>query len=247
MKFKIVIPTYNTEKWIARCLHSVKTQVYQDFECIVFNDASTDNTGQAIDNYFANFPDDRFTVVHNENNRKALANIVDGFKRLNTKDDPESVLMVIDGDDYLFCEYVLTLVAQVYENNNCLLTYGNHVHWPTGAKSNCMPFPKHVVENNSYREHKFVASHLRTFKSKLWNNINDADLRDTDGEYFRTGWDVAFMIPMLEMSGGNFLFVPNVLYVYNRINPISDDVIYNSDQGRVDRLVRTRKKYEVLR
>ncbi len=245
-KFKIVVPTYNTEQWITKCLYSIYSQQHQNYECLIINDASTDRTGNLIDDFLNKIKDQRFSVIHNQRNEKALKNIVNGFKILETKDEPDSVLMVIDGDDYLFCEYSLSLVDQIYQNSNTLLTYGSFVQWPTGELSFDRQFPKEVIENNSYREYKFISSHLRTFKSKLWNSIRDEDLRDEDGEYFRTGWDVAFMIPMLEMASGRFQYVRNILYVYNRWNPISDDVINSSDQLRVDRLVRTRKKYSPI-
>jgi glycosyltransferase involved in cell wall biosynthesis len=244
MRFNIVVPTYNTEHWIARCINSIQNQSHSDFRCIVYNDASTDSTGDVIDEHFAKFPDARFTVVHNTENRKALHNIVEGFKFLETDKDPESVLMVIDGDDFLFSEASLAIVNNVYREYPVLLTYGNHIHWPTGqTRTNCEPFPEEVVRSNAYRDYKFISSHLRTFKSRIWNSIRDEDLRDVDGTYFKTGWDVSFMIPMLEMAGERHVFIPNALYVYNRWNPLSDDVINSADQGRVDRLIRTRPKY----
>ena len=245
-KFKIVVPTYNTEQWITKCLYSIYSQQHQNYECLIINDSSTDRTGNLIDDFLSKIKDPRFSVIHNQKNEKALKNIVSGFKSLGSKEEPDSVLMAIDGDDYLFCEYSLSLVDQIYQNSECLLTYGSFIQWPTGELSFDRQFPKEVIENNSYRDYKFISSHLRTFKSKLWNSIRDEDLRDEDGEYFRTGWDVAFMIPMLEMTGGRFQYIRNILYVYNRWNPISDDVINSSDQSRVDRLVRTRKKYSPI-
>lgn len=246
MKFNIVVPVFNCEKWIRKCLYSIQSQTYKNFNVIVYNDASTDNTADQINQHFLQFPDARFKVIHNTINRKALHNIVEGFNFLETSKDPESVLMVIDGDDYLFCEYSLEFVENVYRHYNCLLTYGSFIQWPTGELSFDRQFPREVVENNSYRDYKFISSHLRTFKSKLWNSIKDHDLRDEDGSYFKTGWDVAFMIPMLEMANGNFQYIKNILYVYNRWNPISDDVINSADQGRVDRLIRTRSRYNPI-
>jgi glycosyltransferase involved in cell wall biosynthesis len=246
MKFKIVVPTYNTEGWIARCLQMIQVQTYENFECIVYNDASTDKTGAMIDSYFSARPDSRFRVVHNKTNCKALSNIVDGFRKLETEKDPESVLMIVDGDDFLFSEYVLEIVAHAYEQTGALLTYGNHVHHPTGGKSNCEPVPRQVIIDRSFRNYKFVTSHLRTFKSKLWNAIRDEDLRDEDGRYYGVGWDVAFMMPMLEMSANRVLFIPNVLYCYNRFNPLSDDQIRQSDQHRVEMRVRNGKKYNIF-
>jgi len=243
IKFKIVVPTYNTEQWIQRCLMSIRTQTYTNYECIIYNDASTDRTGLMIDEFIKRFGDERFRVIHNSQNNKALANIVDGFNQLGAKNEPESVLMAIDGDDYLFCEYSLEQVAQYYERTDVMLTYGSFIQWPTGELTFPRVFPTEIVENRAYRSHPFITSHLRTFKSKLWYNIKDEDLRDVDGSYFRTGWDVAFMMPMLEMAGKRFAYIPNILYVYNRWNPISDDIINSQDQQRVDKLVRKKSRY----
>jgi len=246
INFKIVVPVYNAEAWIETCVRSIAAQVYKNFECIIINDASTDNTGEILKQIPYIQDDPRFHIQHNDQNVKALQNIVDGFNALGAKGDPESVLMVVDGDDRFFSEYSLALVSQAYEQTKCSLTYGNHIHYPDGASSNCEPIPQWVQEKNAFRLHKFVTSHLRTFKSKLWYNIKDEDLRDDDGTYYGVAWDVAFMMPMLEMARGKILFIPNVLYVYNRINPLSDDAIRQDDQHRIEMIVRSKPKYDFI-
>ena len=243
MKFKIVIPTYNTENWIQRCIISILNQAFKDFECVIINDASTDSTRQKIED-LRQYLDNRFKIVHNSKNVKALQNIVNGFNLLNCKDDPESILMVIDGDDFLYSEWSLDIVRQAYEQTNCLLSYGNWVGWPDGSSSNCRPIHPDVHKNRNYRDLPFAFSHLRTWKSKLWYNINDKDLRDEKGNYYESGWDVSFMLPMIEMACERTLFIPNVLYCYNRINPISDDKIRQSQQIKFDNEIRKKEVYE---
>jgi glycosyltransferase involved in cell wall biosynthesis len=242
MKFKIVVPVYNAEYWIGRCLYTIYNQQHKDWECVVINDASTDQTANVL-NSLDFLKDNRFKIVHNKENVKALKNIVDGFDILNSKSEPESVLMVIDGDDFLFSDYTLTIVKQAYEQTGCVLTYGNHIHYPTGLKSNCEEIPIDIVNSRSYRDYKFVTSHLRTFKSKLWNLIKDEDLRQNE-KYYEAAWDVAFMMPMLEMAGDKFVFIPNVLYCYNRFNPLSDDVVRPGIQHDIEMEIRSKKRYE---
>tara|TARA_Y100000593_G_C4302896_1_gene334285 strand:- start:940 stop:1692 length:753 start_codon:yes stop_codon:yes gene_type:complete len=243
INFKIVVPTYNASEWIQDCLESIQNQIHTNFQCVVINDASTDDTKSVLDSLDHISKDERFTIVHNDENVKALKNIVDGFNIMDSKKDPESVLMAIDGDDKLFSDHSLAIVNQVYTQIPCLMTYGNHIHYPTGGYSNCEPIPQEIYETNNFRGYKFVTSHLRTFKSKLWYQIKDEDLRDVDGKYYGVGWDVAFMMPMLEMSQERTFFIPNVLYMYNRFNPLSDDQIRQGDQHRVEMRVRGGKKY----
>lgn len=245
--YKIVIPTYNAEKWIKKCLASIQSQSHKNYQCLVVDDCSTDATGLVMDDFVKKFCDERFTVIHNDSNKKTLRNLVEGYRTLGADSDLESVLVVVDGDDSLFSEYSLEIVDSVYRRSEARMTYGSFVHWPTGETSSfSRVFPREVVESNAYRQYPFISSHLRTYKSRLWNSIRDEDLRDSDGDYFKVACDVATMIPMLEMSGGKFVYIPNILYVYNRWNPISDDVINSSDQSRIDMLIRQRPRYNPL-
>lgn len=247
VRFKIVVPVFNSELWIEKCLFSIMSQKHEQFECVVYDDCSTDSTGIRIDNFIKKYGDSRINVVHNETNKKTLQNLVEGYRILKSAEEPEAVLVVVDGDDYLFSEYSLSIVNAAYEQTGASLTYGSFVHWPTGETSNfSRVFPREIKEKNDYRQHPFITSHLRTYKSYLWNSILDSDLRDADGDYFKVACDVATMIPMLELSGGNFIHIPNILYVYNRWNPLSDDVINSSEQGRIDRLIRTKNPYKPL-
>jgi len=243
-KLKIVVPTYNTEQWIVRCLDSIYNQSYKNYECIVINDASTDNTRKKIDTYLESIQDDRFTVIHNTVNKKALQNIVDGFDWLKSKHSPECVLMAIDGDDFLYSAMSLEIIAQVYDRHNPLLTYGNWIGWPFGGPSNNRAIPDLVHKMKNYRELPFAFSHLRTFKSKLWYNIDQEDLKDANGNFYGVGWDVSFMLPMIEMAQERAVMIPNVLYCYNRINPISDDKIRQQEQIAVDNEIRNKKPYK---
>ena len=124
------------------------------------------------------------------------------------------------------------------------MTYGNYIMYPTGAGGLCEQLPDEVIKNNSYREHKWVTSHLRAFKSKLWHNIREEDFKDKTGNWFTVTWDLAFMFPMLEMSAERTLFIENFIYVYNRINPISDEVIRRKEQIAVENYIRGLPKYE---
>lgn len=54
MKFSIIVPVYNTEKYINRCLDSILNQTYKNYELIIVNDGSTDNSQKIIDKYKIN-------------------------------------------------------------------------------------------------------------------------------------------------------------------------------------------------
>ncbi len=64
-EISLIIPVYNVEKYLRRCLDSVVNQTYKDFECILIDDGSTDMSGQICDEYADK--DNRFIVIHQEN------------------------------------------------------------------------------------------------------------------------------------------------------------------------------------
>lgn len=64
-KISVVIPVYNAENYIEECINSVLRQTYHDWELILVDDGSTDNSGLFCDKIAKN--DDRIKVIHQEN------------------------------------------------------------------------------------------------------------------------------------------------------------------------------------
>lgn len=241
IKFQIVIPMYNVEEWIEKTVRSVMDQKYKNFQAIIIDDISTDNSYEIVKELTKD--DDRFTVIKNEEKKFALKNIYDGIKMQNP--DPEDVVVTLDGDDWLATPMVLAKLAQFYERNGSWLTYGSYMEHPTGARGAfCKQIPQQVIENAAYRSHAWCSSHLRTFKVHLWNRIKPEDLLDTEGNFYRMAWDLAFMMPMLEMAAERAMHIPDILYVYNLGNPLNDHKIDNSYQIRLEHEIRGKQKYE---
>lgn len=61
----ILMPAYNVEKYIKMAIDSVLNQTFKDFELIIINDGSTDNTGEIVENYKVR--DSRIRIYHTEN------------------------------------------------------------------------------------------------------------------------------------------------------------------------------------
>ena len=60
-KISVIIPVYQVEKYLDRCVESVKKQTIQDYECILVDDGSTDHSGEMCDCYAQ---ETRFPVIH---------------------------------------------------------------------------------------------------------------------------------------------------------------------------------------
>ena len=60
MKVSIILPVYNVEKYVTECLETIKNQSFQDFECLIIEDGSTDNSAEIVKNWMA---DERFIYL----------------------------------------------------------------------------------------------------------------------------------------------------------------------------------------
>jgi len=245
-KFIIVIPVYNAEQWIGRCLESVTTQKYSDYEVAVIDDCSEDSTWDIIK---------EFNTHHYRNYKhtgSSLRNIGLGIKFISKEND---IIVTVDGDDYLADDGVLNCLNEVYQDD-VWLTYGSFLPLSGKYKNTCQNFSHimtpceagYLVETSvtpeTYRKSGlWVTSHLRTFKRWLWDKIDDKDLRDEDGEYFKVAGDLAYMYSMVEMAGNHIRFIDKILYYYNDLNPNCDGTIRTEKQLLATEYIRNKKVY----
>lgn len=61
----VIVPVYNVEKYVGRCLDSIIAQTYKNWECVVVDDGTPDNSGRICDEYAQRDP--RIRVIHKEN------------------------------------------------------------------------------------------------------------------------------------------------------------------------------------
>ena len=159
----------------------------------------------------------------------------------------EDIIVTLDGDDWFYSQNVLEHLDSVYTKEDCWLTYGSYAEFPAGNKGKfAKQIPERVIQANSFRESEWYSSHLRTFKYHLWSRIDKNDLLDSEGKYYKMAWDLSFMFPMLEMAGDRSQYIDELLYVYNLSNPLNDHKIDNSYQIRLEREIRSKRKYKKI-
>lgn len=104
----VIVPVYQVEAYLERCLDSVKRQTYPVFECILVDDGSTDSSGTLCDRFAASDP--RFTVIHKKNGglssaRNAALEIVRG-----------TYICFLDSDDVLHPQALELMLAAMEQN-----------------------------------------------------------------------------------------------------------------------------------
>ena len=101
-KVSIIVPVYNTEKYLAQCIDSILAQTFSDFELILVNDGSKDNSGKICDEYAQK--DSRIVVINKENGG------VNAARRDGVDNAMGEWISFVDSDDTITCDAIETLV-----------------------------------------------------------------------------------------------------------------------------------------
>ena len=187
--FKIMVPVYNCGDYVQNALISVLNQDYDNFECIVVDDCSTDNTANTITSFIEdNDCGDYFTFIENPQRMGICYNHYNMIQTMDADDD--DVLITLDGDDWLANNDVLKNLDGIYQDDEDVwLTYGSYVEYPTGRSSNFHigEYSPIVKTTGTLRtDDGWKARQLRTFKYFLAKRIEKEDLLDEDGSFYET-------------------------------------------------------------
>lgn len=238
----VVVPSYNNALWCVKNIDSLLSQNYSNYHIYYYDDCSTDATYACVTEYVKKHnARNKVTIVHNPTRRGALANIYRCIHSLENN----VIVLTVDGDDWLAHNNVFAKVNEVYQTTGAHMTYGQFIEWPHNRHGFCTNVPHEIMKTNNYRSYAWVTSHMRTFRAGLFKQIKLQDLM-YEGSFFPVTWDMAFMFPLLELSGGSSAFIDEVLYMYNCNNPINDFRIACGKQNAYGAMIRGWQRYQPL-
>ena len=117
-QISIIVPVYNTEKYLRRCIDSVLAQTYKDFELLLIDDGSKDSSGVICDEYAAK--DARLRVFHKENGG------VSDTRNYGLDLAQGKYLMFLDSDDFWLRNDVLEMLIGKAEENDLDIIRGEY-------------------------------------------------------------------------------------------------------------------------
>lgn len=118
-KVSIVVPIYNSEKELPRCIDSILRQTYLDFELILINDGSKDGSLNILKQYQQK--DKRIIVIDNKNNG------VSETRNIGIRNASGDYIAFVDSDDYIDSDMVASLVEKIEEQNADLVICGLYI------------------------------------------------------------------------------------------------------------------------
>jgi glycosyltransferase involved in cell wall biosynthesis len=168
LKFSIIVPIYNVEKYLCICVDSILMQTYTNFELILVDDGSPDNCGLICDEYVQK--DSRVKVIHKSNGglvsaRKAGAKIATG-----------DYVVCVDSDDWISKDHLLKISEVIHKENPEIVCFS---YYETDAQSETrkkIPYREGMYTKNQTQ--KEIVFHRQYGQKHIaWNYIKKNNWR----------------------------------------------------------------------
>ena len=170
-EISIIVPVYNVEKYLKRCIDSILNQSFTDFELILVDDGSTDNSGEIIDEYA--IKDERIKVIHKENGGLSSA------RNVGIEYSKGNYIAFVDSDDYI-------------NKNMYKILYKNAIKY--NAEISICNF-EYVYENDDVDEEQDIISE----KISVNNNIESLEkLYSSENIQFIVAWNKLYKKNLFE-------------------------------------------------
>lgn len=158
----VIVPVYNAEKYLHRCIDSVLAQTYTDFELLLIDDGSKDKSGEICDEYAQK--DSRVRVFHKENGGVSSA------RNLGLDNAKGEWITFVDSDDWVDIEWLQTIFENIPKYHGLdIVRYGYTCHQDDGMEGNTVKAITARVATNT--ENFVVYSEESQYYEMVWNTL----------------------------------------------------------------------------
>ena len=168
-KVSIILPVYNSEKYIKRCIDSILDQTYTNFELLVINDGSKDNSLKEIKKY----KDKRIRIIDKKNEGVAKT------RNLGIKESTGKYIMFIDNDDFIDNDYISSFINNIEDNDILIGSYKR-------VDDEKLLFKYNLVSDSSWSKYVVLAPWAKLYKRDFLvnNKIEFLDYKIGEDVYF---------------------------------------------------------------
>lgn len=181
-KVSIVLPVYNAEEYLCRCINSVLEQDYQNIELIALNDGSKDQSLSILNSYKRKFPD-KLVVIDQENMGVSMT------RNKGIQMATGEYLMFIDNDDYFDDGYISKYVNEI-ESGDYDMVLGGYKRPDTNGNL----VEEVLLQNKEFNKFKVVAAWAKIFRTSFIKENNIHFLKTNIGE------DIPFTIVAVNIT-----------------------------------------------
>ena len=212
MRFSILVPVYNVEEYLSTCIESVLNQDFDDYELILVDDGSTDNSGKICDEYCAKHSD-VISVIHKPNDGLLMA------RRTGIGASSGDFLIFLDSDDYLF-EGALRKIPETREKHSCDMVLYNYYKEQTSSVIHLVPGVDVQVFSGADKMELYRKILTGAYMNAMWTRAVKRDIVDVEVDYscygrISMGEDLVQCLP-LYTNAEKIVYIDKSLVFYRR-------------------------------
>lgn len=200
MKVSVIVPVYNVEKYIIKCLESVKRQSFDNFECLIIDDGSKDNSIELAEKYVKD--DNRFKIYHKENGGLSDA------RNYGINLSKGEYLFFLDSDDYIADILLADAYQMAKKYDSDIVCFDMMYVYEDGRDNEISSGGDFEV--TSYQENKSLIFINNSANNKLYKRTFLEDKRFIKGMWYE---DLA-VVPTWLARANNVSHVGKALYYY---------------------------------
>ena len=210
-KVSIIVPIYNTGKYLEACLDSITAQTYKNLEIILVDDGSTDNSGKIADKYAKK--DSRITVIHQKNQGQSTARN-NGIKKATG-----DYISFIDADDKIKPTFIENLLTPFSDASTSLSVCGMHYKRLKQNTANDVYINPLRLRHEKESKKAYIL-YLLAVDGRMYSSVNKLYKTKTvkSLQFDKTlnfAEDTKFVFDYLKKAKGEISFVLEPLYIYN--------------------------------
>ncbi len=204
MRYSVIIPVYNAETTLRRCLDSLVNQQFSDYELLLINDGSTDNSHAICREYADAYPQIRYFAKENGG--------VSSARNLGLGQARGEYILFADSDDYVSDDYFTAISDVVAHESTDLLMFGYRNFGGVSKEWNTGTFSENTETEIAGRISVTMRQYLF---SSLWNKVFKRQIIEGNGlrfdESLAIGEDQVFIFAYA-MHIRSIASIPNTLY-----------------------------------
>ncbi len=209
-KVSIIVPIYNTEKYLKKCLDSIVRQTHQNLEIILVDDGSTDNSSE-IANSYAKI-DKRIKVIHQENQGQSTA------RNTGLSKATGEYISFIDSDDEIAKNFIEELLS-AYSDNTSLSVCGMH-YKRVRKKTAEDVYIRPLRARKKHESNAAYILYLLTIDGRMYSSVNKLYRAEIAkkchfDKTINFAEDTKFVLDYLKKAKGEISYVLLPLYIYN--------------------------------
>lgn len=207
-QISIILPVYNVQEYLEECLDSILNQSYKDYELIIVDDGSMDNSLEIIKRYSNKFKNFKFISQDNKGVSEA--------RNIALKNAEGEYILFVDSDDFLEKEMLEKIISAALSTKADIVISNYYLFYD---ENNYIKFIKDMPKFHLYESFEVIDMMLNNIiQGQLWNKLFKNTLLKNNDFFFEKGRYIQDIFPVFKVvnNASKITYIDDALYFYRQ-------------------------------